>query len=131
MRSTLTKIAAGLAFVIGAMAIFSGGKTLLGNDPGYYVINWLVLYNYTLGVLTAGVTAGLIGFNHRWAWPAAITTFGLHALVMFLLQTAFRDVVAPDSIRAMTLRLAVWSIILGAMWLAARAKKTIAAPARA
>ena len=41
MNTTLNKIAAILAFGIGAMAVFAGGKVLLGNDPGYYVINWL------------------------------------------------------------------------------------------
>ena len=52
MNTTFNKIASVLAFIIGGMAIFAGGKVLLGNDPGYYVINWLPLYNYTIGILT-------------------------------------------------------------------------------
>lgn len=118
--SILNKIASVLALVIGAMAIFAGGRVLLGNDPGYYVINWLPLYNYTMGILTLFITATLIWMNGRFAMPAAIGTFGLHAIVMLILQTAYSGVVASDSIQAMTLRLVVWVIILGLMVAQAR-----------
>jgi len=46
MKITLNEIAAILALIIGGMAIFAGGSALLGRDPGYYFINWLLLYNY-------------------------------------------------------------------------------------
>lgn len=124
MKTIWMKIASILAFVIGAMAVFAGAQVLLGNDPGYYVINWLPLYNYTVGVLTVLITAGWIFKNHRLALPAAVGTFGLHALVMLILQFAYRDVVAPDSIRAMIIRLVVWAIILGLMAVQIRLKKT-------
>lgn len=120
MKNNLQKIAAVLAFIIGAMATFAGAQALLGKDPGYYVINWLLLYNYTAGILTVFITAFLIWTHSRFAMPAALGTFGVHALVMLILQTAYRDVVAPDSIRAMTVRLIVWSIILGLMFLQQR-----------
>lgn len=113
MKNILIKIAAVLAFVIGAMAVFAGIQVLLGNDPGYYVINWVPVYNYTIGVLTVVVTAALIWTDHRLAMPAAILTISLHAIVMLLLLTTYRDVVAPDSIRAMTVRLIVWGHIVG------------------
>ena len=48
MRTILTKAASILAFAIGAMAIFAGGKVLLGQDPGYYVIDWVPIYNFRL-----------------------------------------------------------------------------------
>lgn len=120
MKTNLQKIAAILAFIIGAMAIFAGAQTLLGKDPGYYVINWLLLYNYTAGILTVFITAFLIWIHSRFAMPAALGTFGLHALVMLLLQSVYRSVVAPDSIRAMTVRLVVWGIILGLLFLQRR-----------
>lgn len=120
MKTSLNKIASILAFIIGVMAIFAGGQALLGKDPGYYVINWLLLYNYTIGILTVFVTAILIWNNGGLALPAAIGTFSLHALVMLVLQTAYRSVVAPDSVRAMIIRLAVWAIILGLMFLQRR-----------
>ena len=124
MKTILNKIASVLAFIVGGMAIFAGGQVLLGRDPGYYVIDWLPLYNYTAGVLTVFVTAILIWANSRFALPATIGTFSLHALVMFILQTAYRGVVAPDSIQAMTIRLATWVIILGLMFAQPRKDRT-------
>ena len=123
MKTTLSKIASVLAFIIGALAIFAGGQALLGKDPGYYVINWLLLYNYTVGILTVFITAVLIWKNSKFALPAAITTFSLNALVMIILQTAFSNVVASDSIRAMIVRLIVWGIILSLMFLQRRKNK--------
>lgn len=120
MKITLHKIAAILAWLIGGMAVFAGGRTLLGRDPGYHVINWLLLYNYTVGILSVFGTAILIWNRHRLARPAAIATFSIHALVMLILQVAYRGVVAPDSIVAMTVRLVVWGIILALMLVQAR-----------
>jgi hypothetical protein len=113
----LNKIASVLSFIIGAMAIFAGGQALLGKDPGYDVIPWLLLYNYTLGILTVFITSVLIWTNSRFALPAAIITFCLHALVMVILLTAYRGVVARESLMAMTIRLVVWGIILVLMFL--------------
>lgn len=120
MKITLHKVASVLAFVIGAMAIFAGGQVLIGKDPGYYVIDWLPLYNYTIGILTVFITALLIWINNKFAWPAAIATFSIHVIIMLILQTAYRDVVAMDSIVAMTLRLVTWSVILTLMFLQLR-----------
>ncbi len=116
MKSILTKIAAILAFIIGAMAVFAGAQVLLGNDPGYYVINWLPIYNYTAGILTVFITAILIWRRSKLAWFAAITTFSIHTLVMIILLTGYKDVVAVDSIRAMTIRMIAWAIILVLMF---------------
>jgi hypothetical protein len=126
LNTILNKIAALLAFIIGAMAIFAGGQVLLGKDPGYYVINWLPIYNFTLGIVSFFITGVLIWKDSKYALLAAIGTLSLHAIVMAILQTAYRTLVAPDSIRAMTLRLIVWLIILALMFLQAR-KKTQAA----
>ena len=128
MKLTLNKIAAILALLIGGMAVFAGGQALLGKDPGYHVINWLLLYNYTVGILTVFVTAILIWTASRLALPAAIATFSVHALVMLTLQVAYRGVVAGESIVAMTVRLIVWAIILGLMWVQARRNKAAASP---
>jgi len=111
-KSILNKIAAMLAFVIGVMAIFAGGQVFLGILPDYYVIDWLPVYNFVAGLASAFFTAIVIWKNNRLALPAAIGTFGLHAVVMVILQTAYREVVAPDSAKAMAVRLVVWAIIL-------------------
>lgn len=60
--------------------------------------------------------------GHRLARPVAIATFGLHALIMLILQISYRDVVAIDSIVAMTVRMAVWIIILMMLYMQARRK---------
>lgn len=108
----LNKIAATLAFIIGIMAVFAGGKVLLGILPDYYVIDWLPIYNFVVGLSSAFFTSVVIWKNNRLALPATIATFGLHAIVMIILQTAYHSLVAPDSIMAMTVRLVVWAIIL-------------------
>lgn len=124
MKTILTKIASIISFIIGGMAVFAGAQVLLGNDPGYYVIDWLPIYNYTIGILTVFITSVYIFTNSRFALPAAIGTFSLHALVMVILQVVYRSTVAPDSIRAMTIRLIAWAIILGLMFIQARQNKS-------
>ena len=122
MKTTFNKIASILAFGIGAMAIFAGIKPLLGNNPGYNVLSWLPLYNYTMGILTVFITSILIWKNSRLAASAAIGTFTIHSIVMFILQTAYQGIVAPDSLQAMTIRLIVWVGILGLMFAQSRKK---------
>ena len=123
MNTTLNKIASVLAFIIGGMAIFAGGKVLLGNDPGYYVINWLPLYNYTIGILTVFLTAILIWRNSGIAMPAAVSTFSVHALVMLILLTAYRGIVSAHSLEDMTVRIVAWLIILTLMFFQSRKNK--------
>lgn len=122
----LQRIASVLAFIIGAMAVVAGGKVLLGILPDYYVINWLPVYNYTVGILTVLVTSVLIWINHKLAMPVAILTFGIHTLVMLVLQTAYRDVVAMDSVVAMTVRMTAWIVILALMYFGSRRNQTTA-----
>ena len=113
MNSLWNKAAAVLAFIIGAMAIFAGGQVLLGNLPDYYVIDWLPGYNFALGLASSFFTAIVLWKNGKLALPAALTTLGLHALVMLILLAGYRQVVAPDSIRAMTIRISAWVVITG------------------
>ena len=123
MNGTWKKIAAILAAIIGAMAVFAGGKVLLGNDPGYYVIDWLPVYNFTVGALSLFVTSVILWIGSRYALPAALATFSVHGIVMLILQGAYRDVVASDSIRAMTIRLIAWAIILALAYVGSRQGK--------
>lgn len=114
------RIAAVLAFLIGVMAVFAGGQVFLGILPDYYIINWLPTYNFVIGLLSAFLTAILIWKNHFFALPLAAATFSLHALVMVILQTVYRQVVAPDSIKAMTVRMVIWIIILTLLFIQKR-----------
>ncbi len=120
MNRTMQRIAAILAFIIGAMAVVAGGQVLLGKVPGYYVINWLPAYNFTMGMLAVFIIAPLIWTNNPYSKLAAIGTFGAHTIVMLILQTSYRGVVAPDSIIAMSIRLIVWLIILILMFFQSR-----------
>ena len=124
MNTTLNKIASSLAFLIGGIAVIAGGMVLLGQDTEYFVINWLLLYNYTVGVLTVFITAILIWTNNKHAMPAAISTFSAHAGVMLILLTAYRGVVSTHSLEDMTIRVIAWLIILTLMFFQSRRQTT-------
>lgn len=126
MNTTLSKIAAALAFLIGGIAMVAGGLVLLGQETDYYVINWLLLYNYSVGVLTVFLTAILIWRNSRYARPAAIATFSAHTGVMLILLTAYRGVVSAHSLEDMTVRIVAWLIILALMFVQARKNRAAA-----
>ncbi|MCK4489776.1 MAG: hypothetical protein KAU23_05920 [Anaerolineales bacterium] len=125
MNSTYRKIAAVLAFIIGAMAIFAGGQVLLGKVMDYYVIDWLPIYNLVAGLVSSFITAILIWKGSKYAMSAAIGIFAVHGTVMLVLQIAYQEVVAPDSIKAMTVRLVVWLIILALMIVQAQKNKKV------
>jgi cell shape-determining protein MreD len=109
----LNKLAAILAFIIGVMALFAGGQViLLGKVQDYYVIDWLPIYNLIMGLVTVFVTSILIWKNSQFAMTAVVVTLAAQATMIVVLQTAYRDVVAPDSIRATVIRIGVWVIIL-------------------
>ena len=125
MNSIYRKIAAALAFIIGAMAIFAGGQVILGKIMDYYVIDWLPIYNVIAGLISSFVISILIWKNSKASLPAAIGMFTSHGIVMLVLLTAYRDLVASDSIKAMTVRLVVWLVILILMVIQAqKSKKT-------
>lgn len=125
MNTKLSKAAAIMAWIIGGMAIFAGGRVLLGTSPDYYVIDWLPTYNFIVGLVTVLVTAVLIWRNSRYAFPAAIATLTVNILVLLVLLIAFRDVVAKDSLVAMTVRSVTWTIILVLMFGSARKEKDL------
>ena len=114
------KVAAGLAFLIGALSIFAGGMAMRGWNPGYKVLGWLPVYNFGMGILTVLLPAILIWKNHPLAFFAAIIFFVIHLIATAILLLAFRDVVATQSLLAMTFRLVVWLIILALMYFARR-----------
>ena len=113
MNSKLTKTAAIISLIIGAMSIFAGSQVVFfGKVMDYYVIDWLPTYNIIVGLISVFFTAIVIWKGSKIAMPAVIATFASHATVMVILQTAYRDVVAPDSIKATIVRMVLWVIIL-------------------
>jgi hypothetical protein len=125
MNSIYRKIAGVLAFIIGAMAIFAGGQVLLGKIMDYYVIDWLPIYNFSIGLLSSLAAVILIWKGSKLAMSVAIGIFASHGIVMLVIQTAYREVVATDSIKAMTVRLVVWVIILTLMIVQTQKDKNI------
>ena len=115
MKTTLNKIASVLAFLVGGLSIFAGALAMMGWEPGYFVLNWLPVYNFILGVMTIFIPAIFIWKNSKYAIPTAIATFSIHAIVTLLLLTVFRGTVAANSIGAMIFRLVTWIIILTLM----------------
>ncbi len=116
---SLHQIASILAFLVGIMSIVAGGKAMQGWNPGYSVLTWLPVYNFVMGIL-ALIPAVLIWTNHRYAMITSITTFGIHAVVLLILFTAFRNAVAYQSLAAMTFRLVTWIAILTLMYFQTR-----------
>lgn len=125
MNTKLMKTAAAIAFIIGVMAIFAGGQVVLGKVMDYYVIYWLPGYNLIVGLISSFFTATAIWRGSKIALPAAIAPLVSHASVLLVLQTVYRDVVAGESIKAMSVRIAVWLIILALMRVAAQSNKRI------
>ncbi len=113
MNTKLTKIASLIALYIGVMAVYAGGQVVLLNKAmSYHVIPWLPVYNLIFGLLTVFITTILLWRKSRFSLAAVIASIASHSAVMLILQTSYRDIVAPDSIRAMAIRLATWFIIL-------------------
>ena len=76
-----------------------------------------------MGLISVFFSSIVIWKNSKLALPTAIGTFGIHAIVMLILQVAYRSLVASDSILAMTVRLVTWAIIVGLLILQQRNKK--------
>lgn len=111
----LEKIASVLAVIIAVMAIRVSAKAMRGWQPGWKVVGWLPVYNFVVGILSL-VPAVLLWINHPYAWITSLVIFGIHAVVLSLLLTAFRGKVAQQSVRAMTFRVVVWIAILALTW---------------
>ena len=115
MNAFMTKLPSVLAFLVGIMSIFAGGMVMRGWRPGYSVLSWLPVYNFAVGLLTL-IPAYLLWINHRYALTASIITLSLHAIVLVLLFTAFRNTAAFQSVGAMTFRVVTWVAILALLW---------------
>ncbi len=121
MRIVRTIVVA-VAVLFGVVTLIAGGRVLLGSDPGYEVFRPLLIYNTTMGLayLAAGVTVLCSANAGRYA-AGAIFLLNLLVLVGIFVLYRSGGAVAVDSLRAMTLRTAVWlALFLGVAWLARR-----------
>lgn len=112
-RPRPTRVITGLvAIVFGLVTIFSGGRVLLGVDPGYVVFPPLLVYNTVMGI--AYVVAGVLIWRAiTLGTRAAGLIFGLNLAVLLGIVLVYRSggEVAVDSLRAMTFRTVVWLVL--------------------
>jgi hypothetical protein len=84
---------------------------LLGlRSVDYRVLDWLVIYNVALGIISI-LVAYQIGKQHSRSKLMIMTILLLHFLVLVYLYF-FNDMVADESIKAMAFRVGIWAAIL-------------------
>ena len=106
------KFAAVLALLIGTMSAVAGSLVIVGiNKPNYQVLDWLVVYNILVGIISIG-SAVLIWKKYWRAFATVIIIALAHLTVLALLLTLFREAAAEESIKAMIFRVAIWILII-------------------
>ena len=108
-----------IAIAFGVLTLVAGGRVLAGNDPGYVVYRPLLFFNTSMGVAYV-VTGFLMLSKSRLGKLAAAAIFLMNVIVFAFIGYLYAnsDVVAIDSIQAMTLRTGVWlALFLGMVWL--------------
>jgi hypothetical protein len=119
-RTSLTlRIAGGVAIAFGVLAIFSGGRALLGSADMGAVVPFVLWLNTLAGL--AYFVAGLgLWQGRRWAWPLSFAIFAATLLVFaaFGLHVARGGAFEMRTVFAMALRGAVWGWIA---WVARQA----------
>ncbi len=117
-RVLIRRIMAVVAIAFGLLTIFAGGRVLfLGVDPGYLVFRPLLMFNTAMGV--AYVIVGVAMWRDLpWSVRGAGTIASLNLAVLGTIGVMYASVggVASDSLRAMTIRCAVWlALLVGAL----------------
>ncbi len=99
-----------LAGIIGIMSVISGSSVLLGlKEVSYTVLNWLVIYNVAVGILSV-ITAFLIWKYFALSKKIISIILCLHTVVLTFLYF-LSETVASESIKAMTFRVGIWLLI--------------------
>ncbi len=99
-----------LAALIGGLSVLAGGSVLVNiTAPNYQFLEWLVVYNVVLG-LASLLVAFKLWQAANYKLPAAILIS--HIATLALLLTVFSKEVAGESLRAMSFRMLIWTIVL-------------------
>lgn len=120
----LQNILISIAVLFGLLTIFAGTRVLLGADPGYIVFRPLLIYNVVMGIVY--VAAGLIAWrNIKQGMHVAATIFFLNLIVLTTIYFLYREgnLIAIDSLRAMSLRTVVWFVLFTGFWWLCRSNK--------
>jgi hypothetical protein len=106
------RVAGGVAFVFGALTLFSGGSALLGKSDMGAVVPFVLWFNTIAGL--AYVAAGIgLWLGRRWAFLLSIAIF-LATLIVFAgfgLHVARGGAFELRTVVAMLLRSLVWGVI--------------------
>ncbi len=111
LRSTrlLRLVLVCVALVFGLATLVAGTRVLAGSDPGYVVFEPLLVFNVAMGFAYIG--AGVLAWRSlAWGTRAALAIFVLNLVVLAAIAWLHWSdgPVAVESVRAMTLRTAVW-----------------------
>lgn len=123
MKITIT-ILVTVAVLFGLLTIFAGTRVLLGSDPGYIVYRPLLIYNTVMGVVY--VVAGMIAWRSiQQGMYVAATIFVLNLIVLIAIFFLYTDgnLIAVDSLGAMSLRTGVWFALFAGFWWLCRRNK--------
>jgi hypothetical protein len=106
------RLAAIVAMLFGLATVISGGRVLLGADPGYVVFRPLLVFNALMGLayLAVGVLAWRgSAFALRGAGFIALLNLGV--LGALLMRWEPDGPIARTSLMAMSFRTAVWAVL--------------------
>ena len=103
-------IAIALASIIGIMSVISGSLVLLGlRTVDYRVLNWLVVYNVILGIISI-IASFLIWKNFTLSKKLISIILSFHIIIVIYLYF-FNKMVSVESIKAMIFRVSIWILI--------------------
>lgn len=105
-----------VAALFGIATIIAGGRVLLGADAGYEVVRPVLLFNTAMGVVYLAAAWLILRDPARGRLVAiAIALLNLLVLVAVIARRVGGDVVATETLAAMTLRTVVWIGIAAAL----------------
>ena len=111
-----------VAVLFGVVTLVSGGRVLLGADPGYVVYRPLLVFNTVMGAVYL-LTGAMAWFDVRSGRRGALLIVVLNALMLAFIAWLFlagSGVVARQSVAAMSFRTVVWLVLWGGFAWAAR-----------
>ncbi len=124
MSKPAIKTLATVAALSGLLTIFAGTRALTGTfDPGYATFPALIIYNLALGA--AAIVAGVLIWKiHRAGLLTSVAITASHIIVLMLLLMFFQEIIAAQSITAMTFRVVLWLVISFLLFKYASPRKT-------
>jgi len=113
-----------IAALFGLLTIFVGISVLLGSDPGYVVYRPLLIYNTAMGFVyvAAGIT---IWRNFAKSIYLAATIFFVNLIALAIIYFLYTkgNLIAIESLRAMSVRTVVWLVLFSGIALLSRRSK--------